>query len=96
MVKGKNDVRIIEVNQLFFRFIQLLNTNFNLIQVPFSINSLNKTDSFILEDGLDIYQWSPPNTNRTERMKANFYAKKIRDAEHGGKSKIIVLGELKS
>jgi len=53
---------------------------------------LNKSDSFILEDGLNIYIWNPPGTNRIERLKADFYAKKIRDDEHSGKGKVIMLG----
>ena len=74
MVKGKKDVRIIEV--------------------PFRASSLNKTDAFILVDGDEIYQWCPPKTNRMERMKANFYAKKIRDDENCGSGNIHVLGTL--
>ena len=63
-----------------------------IIQVHLEKSSLNKSDSFILEDGEDIYQWSPPGTNRMERMKANVYAKKLRDDEHWGRGNIIVLG----
>ncbi len=60
--------------------------------MPVEANSLNKSDSFILEEGDKIYIWNPPGTNVNERVKANFYAKKIRDDEHSGKGKIIMLG----
>ena len=73
MVKGKKDIRIIEV--------------------PLRGSSLNKSDVFILEDANDLYQWCPPGSNRIERLKANTYAKQIRDDEYGGKSKIHLIGK---
>jgi hypothetical protein len=52
---------------------------------------LNKSDVFILEDGNDILQFNPPGSSHIERIKANVYAKKIRDEEHCGKANLIVL-----
>lgn len=72
MVKGKNDIRVIEVE--------------------FSELSLNKSDVFILEDGLKIFQWNPPGANKLEKMNANVYAKQIRDNDHAGKATILILG----
>lgn len=71
MVKGKRDVRIIEV--------------------PFHGSSLNRSDVFILKDGDDIYQWNPPKTSRIEKMKANTFAKKIKDEENGGSGNIHII-----
>ena len=56
------------------------------------LESLNKSDAFILDDGTDIYQWNAPKTNKLERMKANEYSKKIRDNEHSGKANIYIIG----
>ena len=63
-----------------------------IYQVPIEAKSLNKSDAFILDIGSKIYQWCPPGTNRVERMKANTYAKKIRDDDHSGKPAVELLG----
>lgn len=60
-----------------------------IVQVPLSIESLNKSDVFILDDKEFIYQWNPPGSNRMEQLKASVYAKKIRDDDHSGKSQVI-------
>lgn len=65
------------------------------MKVPFSASSLNKSDVFILEDGSKIYQLNPPGSNHIERIKANMYARNIRDEEHGGKAELIVLGKIR-
>ncbi|CAF0996101.1 unnamed protein product [Brachionus calyciflorus] len=62
--------------------------NVRIVQVPLLSSSLNKSDIFILEDGLDLYQWCPPKANRSEKIIATKFTRQIRDNEHGGKSKI--------
>lgn len=98
MVKGKKEVRIIQVKRqsktTAYSFQKLLSLPLFKSQIPVEGASLNKSDSFILEDGLaNIYIWNPPGTNRIERLKADFYAKKIRDDEHSGKGKVTMLGQ---
>ena len=96
MVKGKKEVRIIQVKRKSKTTVYSFKNSYLCcclnFQVPVAGASLNKSDSFILEDGLNIYIWNPPGTNRIERLKADFYAKKIRDDEHSGKGKVIMLG----
>lgn len=71
MVKGKKDIRIVEV--------------------AFRIDSLNKSDVFILDDNKTIYQWNGPGANRMEQLKATIFAKRIRDDDHSGKCDLIVI-----
>ena len=60
-------------------------------QVEFSAKSLNDGDVFILDQGLTIYQWNGATANRQEKFKALEIATKIKDAERGGKAKLIFL-----
>ncbi|KAH7727868.1 Protein GSNL-1 [Aphelenchoides avenae] len=55
--------------------------------------SLNLGDVFILDKGLDLYVWMPPQSGRMERMKGVQQAKGIRDNERAGRPKIHVLDE---
>lgn len=62
-----------------------------LVQVPLSIESLNKSDVFILDNSEKIYQWNPPGSNKMEQLKASIFAKRIRDDDHCSKSEIVVI-----
>ncbi|KAI1724296.1 gelsolin repeat domain-containing protein [Ditylenchus destructor] len=53
--------------------------------------SLNLGDVFILDKGLDIYVWMPPESGRLERIKGMQQAKSIRDSERAGRPKIHIL-----
>ncbi|XP_027728036.1 adseverin [Vombatus ursinus] len=60
-------------------------------EVPFSWASFNKGDCFIIDLGLEIYQWCGSGCNRYERLKANQVAKDIRDNERRGRSQLIIV-----
>lgn len=62
-----------------------------IAQVPLSIESLNHSDVFILDDNTTIYQWSPENSSKMEQLKASVFAKKIRDDDHCGKGQLIFM-----
>jgi len=40
-------------------------------QVPLSVNSLNAGDVFLLDNGLQLFQWNGPSSNHFERRKAS-------------------------
>ena len=42
------------------------------LKVPLKIESLNKSDVFILDDNKTVFQWNGPGANRTEKLKVNF------------------------
>ncbi|KAF5294711.1 hypothetical protein FQA39_LY00195 [Lamprigera yunnana] len=67
--------------------------NIRVKQVPLSISSMNKGDCFILDAGNNIYVYVGAKSKRTERLKAVQAANLIRDQDHGGRSKIIVIDE---
>jgi hypothetical protein len=48
---------------------------------------------FILDKGLDIYVWMPPQAGRLERVKGVNQAKSIRDQERAGRPKVHVLDQ---
>jgi len=54
---------------------------------------LNLGDVFILDNGLYIYVWMPPQSGRLERIKGMNQAQSIRDQERDGRAAICVLDE---
>ncbi|KAE9553727.1 hypothetical protein FO519_003037, partial [Halicephalobus sp. NKZ332] len=67
--------------------------NIRSTQVKLIKENLNLGDVFILDKGLDIYVWMPPESGRLERMKGVQQAESIRDQERAGRPKIHVLDE---
>lgn len=67
--------------------------NVRCAQVNCIKESLNLGDVFILDKGMEIYVWMPPESGRLERIKGMSQAKGIRDLERGGRPKIIVLDQ---
>ncbi|VDN51778.1 unnamed protein product [Dracunculus medinensis] len=67
--------------------------NVRCVQVDCNFNSLNLGDVFILDCGLDLYVWIPPESGRLERIKGMSQAKNIRDNERTGKPRIHVLDQ---
>lgn len=63
----------------------------NLVET--SVDSLNKTDSFILDLGQTVYVWNGPGTTRVKRTKALELSIKINNENNGGKGNIINLDE---
>jgi len=60
-------------------------------QVELAASSVNQGDVFILDAGPNVYQWNGAKSSRMEKQKAMDATKKIRDEEHGGKSKIHII-----
>jgi len=61
-------------------------------QVPLSGTSLNSGDVFVLDCGLQLYQWNGKASSGQERMKAAQVARAISD-ERKGIAKVTVLAE---
>jgi hypothetical protein len=61
--------------------------------VPMSASSLNAGDVFILDLGLDIYQWNGSESNKKERAKGLDVAMSIKDDERGGKARIMPVAQ---
>ncbi|XP_073322737.1 gelsolin-like [Pagrus major] len=62
-------------------------------EVPVSWDSFNHGDSFILDLGEEIIQWSGSHSNRFEKLKATIVSKGIRDNERCGRAKLLVCDE---
>eukprot|EP01102_Stenamoeba_stenopodia_P016463 TRINITY_DN575_c0_g3_i3.p1 TRINITY_DN575_c0_g3~~TRINITY_DN575_c0_g3_i3.p1 ORF type:complete len:1448 (-),score=605.83 TRINITY_DN575_c0_g3_i3:34-4377(-) len=61
-------------------------------EVQFTWTSLNKGDVFVVDDGGSIiYQWNGSEANRIEKGKGLDFAKKLKDKEHAGRPKIVVV-----
>ena len=61
--------------------------------VPMSASSLNAGDVFILDLGLEIYQWNGAASNKKERAKGLDVAISIKDDERGGKARIFPVAQ---
>ncbi|XP_074495806.1 gelsolin-like isoform X1 [Sebastes fasciatus] len=57
-------------------------------EVPVSWDSFNHGDSFILDLGEEIIQWSGNHSNRFEKLKATLVSKGIRDDERCGRAEL--------
>ncbi|XP_043968229.1 gelsolin-like [Gambusia affinis] len=62
-------------------------------EVPVSWDSFNQGDSFILDLGQEIIQWSGSHSNRFEKLKATLVSKSIRDNERCGRVNLQVVDE---
>ncbi|KAJ7322363.1 hypothetical protein JRQ81_018650, partial [Phrynocephalus forsythii] len=62
-------------------------------EVPLSWDSFNKGDCFIVDLGMEIYQWCGSTCNKYERLKATQVAIGIRDNERNGRAQLIVVDE---
>lgn len=66
--------------------------NIQVKQVPLSKDRLKSDDVFILDRGLEIYQWNGKGSNKDERFKATQYLQQLK-SERSGRSKTEVLDE---
>lgn len=64
-----------------------------LLQVELGVASMNKGDCFILDCGDQVLVYMGPASRRIERLKAITAANGIRDDDHAGKAKVVVVGE---
>lgn len=62
-------------------------------EVPFSWNSFNSGDCFVIEIDNKIFKWKGSKANRLEIFKANEIATELRDGETGGRAEIRELEE---
>lgn len=53
---------------------------------------MNKGDCFVLDAGKKIYVYMGNGSKKIERLKAIQAANQVRDQDHAGKAKIIILG----
>jgi len=67
--------------------------NIRVRQVDVSIKAMNNGDCFILDNGKTIFVYIGEKSKRIERLKAINAASQIRDQDHGGKSKVIIVDE---
>ncbi|XP_022092737.1 gelsolin-like protein 2 [Acanthaster planci] len=61
-------------------------------EVPLSRKSLDSTDVFILDLGLELYQWNGATCNKDEKFKAVQYLQQVK-SERGGKPTVESLDE---
>ena len=57
-----------------------------------SIDSLNHSDVFILDNNGIIYQWNPAGASKMEQLKGSVFANQIKNDDRCGKGQLIVLG----
>lgn len=62
-------------------------------QVVPSIASMNNGDCFILDVGRQVYVYVGSKARRIEKIKAINAANQIRDQDHAGKAKVIIVGK---
>ncbi|XP_061750107.1 gelsolin-like isoform X3 [Nerophis ophidion] len=62
-------------------------------EVPVGWGSFNRGDTFILDLGQDVVQWSGSHSNPFERLKATMLSKGIRDNEHCGRGQLLICEE---
>lgn len=64
-----------------------------VLQVETVVGSMNKGDCFILDCGATVYVYMGPGSRRIERLKAITAGNAVRDDDHAGKAKVIIIGE---
>eukprot|EP01155_Anaeramoeba_flamelloides_P051067 Anaeramoba_flamelloidesc42264_g1_i2.p2 GENE.c42264_g1_i2~~c42264_g1_i2.p2 ORF type:complete len:338 (+),score=100.39 c42264_g1_i2:42-1016(+) len=67
--------------------------NVRVNQVKVAATSLNAGDVFVLDCGLNIYQWNGKDCNKMEKMKGLQVTSKIKDDERGGKAKVHIIAQ---
>ncbi|KAL6730676.1 hypothetical protein Aduo_001630 [Ancylostoma duodenale] len=65
--------------------------NVRCAEVECSSESLNLGDVFILDLGLELYVWAPPESGRLERIKGMACARNIAQEERHGKAQVHIL-----
>lgn len=67
--------------------------NVRVKEVEATVASMNKGDCFILDCGGQVFVYMGPASRRIERLKAITAANAIRDDDHAGKAKVLVIDE---
>ena len=97
-VKGKRNIRVKQVDLnsggTGQEFVINERKFFKFLQVPLDVSSMNKGDCFVLDAGKVIYVYMGNSSKKVERLKAIQAANQVRDQDHAGKAKIVILGSL--
>ncbi|XP_057374206.1 gelsolin, cytoplasmic-like [Daphnia carinata] len=67
--------------------------NVRIRQVPLDVSSMNKGDCFVLDAGKVVYVYMGNGSKKIERLKAVQAANQVRDQDHAGKARIVILDE---
>ncbi|XP_068226728.1 gelsolin, cytoplasmic isoform X2 [Palaemon carinicauda] len=70
--------------------------NVRVRQVEASVGAMNKGDCFILDCRDKVYVYMGPSSRRMERLKAIHAGNAVRDDDHAGKSKVVIIDETAS
>ncbi len=62
-------------------------------EVPLSLNSLNRSDVFVLDCGLTIYLLNGPEASKFEKCKGIEVVSRINSAERNGRANIVLLDD---
>lgn len=65
--------------------------NIRVRQVELKVASMNQGDCFILDSGKEIHVYVGPQAKGTERLKAISVANQIRDQDHSGRAKVVIV-----
>jgi len=59
--------------------------------VALTVDSLNKSDVFVLDVGDRIYQWNGVHAHRNKRIKGLEVANRMNASQKGGKAQVIII-----
>jgi len=68
--------------------------NVRVREVPLDVSSMNRGDCFVLDCGKTIYVYMGSSSKKIESLKAIQAANQVRDQDHAGKAKIVILGTI--
>eukprot|EP00210_Caulerpa_lentillifera_P006663 g6366.t1 len=64
-----------------------------IAEVPVEVASLNHGDCFVLDDGLELFQWNGKDANTAEKSKALSVTSAIKNDQRNGKAMIVILND---
>lgn len=70
--------------------------NVRVREIPLDVSSMNKGDCFVLDCGRTIYVYMGSSCKKIESLKAIQAANQVRDQDHAGKAKIVILDQFSS
>ena len=85
---GFNKVKPVEYKPQLFH-IKSIGKTLTCTSVPITIDSLNSGDVFVLDQGLQIYQWNGCKASGIEKHKSMEFTSSLK-AERGGRPKVTV------
>lgn len=79
---GFNIMKPLEYKPQLFQ-IKSIGRTLTVTSVPLSTSSLNTGDVFILDEGLNIYQWNGSKSSGSEKHKAMELTSSLKSERHG-------------